>query len=160
MAASLRAFRCGLSPPRTPPGAARLARGGSKPSRAAHSRATATRAATSPARVPRTASGAPRRGAALRAAPVTKQPLQRATVAGKIRAMTKPTTPQVIATIALSVAAYFARYEFEQIKQQQQRDGERMQQLDARVAGVDKNVALLLERAANITQASQTRATR
>lgn len=74
--------------------------------------------------------------------------------------MTKPTTPQVIATIALSVAAYFARYEFEQIKQQQQRDGERMQQLDARVAGVDKNVALLLERAANITQASQTRATR
>lgn len=74
--------------------------------------------------------------------------------------MTKPTTPQVIATIALSVAVYFARYEFEQIKNQQQRDGERMQQLDARVAAVDKNVALLLDRTANVTTASQTRATR
>lgn len=74
--------------------------------------------------------------------------------------MTKPTTPQVIATIALSVAAYFARYEFEQIKHQQQRDGERMQQLDDRVAAVDKNVALLLDRTANVTTASQTRATR
>ena len=70
--------------------------------------------------------------------------------------MTKPTTPQVIATIALSVAAYFARYEFEQIKHQQQRDAERMQQLDARVAAVDKNVALLLDRTAHITKASQT----
>lgn len=111
-------------------------------------------------RVPRTASGARRRRAARGAAQVTKRPLQRATVAGKIRAMTKPTTPQVIATIALSVAAYFARYEFEQIKAQQQRDFERMQQLDTRLGGVDKNVALLLERTAHIAQASQTRPTR
>ena len=60
--------------------------------------------------------------------------------------MEKPNIYQIVGAIALALATYFARYEFENIKLQQRDDKATVQQLTDKVNTVDKNVAILLER--------------
>lgn len=66
--------------------------------------------------------------------------------ADRIASMEKPTTYQVIAAATLAVASYFARYEFETIKNIAAEDRSTVKDLQTKLTTVDKNVAILLER--------------
>lgn len=58
--------------------------------------------------------------------------------------MTKPTIPQYVAAISITLCAYFARYEFEAIKATQREDKAAMLTLHDKLAQLDTKIAVLI----------------